>query len=46
MTTRCKLVVGLALAASGLASTKLKPAHAVEEPPKMGEFLFVRSAKA
>jgi hypothetical protein len=43
MTTR---VVGAALAASATASAKWKPAHAAEEAPKMGEFLFVQTAKA
>jgi hypothetical protein len=45
MNTRRKFVVGAAIAASALASTKWKPAHAAEEAPKMGEFLFVQSSK-
>jgi len=44
MTTRRRFVVGGVIAASALA-TKWNSAHAAEEAPKMGEFLFVQSAK-
>src|SRR5215475_799028 len=44
MTTRRKFVASGVIAASALA-TKWNSAHAAEEAPKMGEFLFVQSAK-
>jgi hypothetical protein len=45
MSTRRKFVVGGTLAASALVATRLRPASSAEEAPKMGEFLFVQSAK-
>jgi hypothetical protein len=43
MSRRRNLVVGEGLAASALASAKWKSAHAAEEAPKTGEFLFVQT---
>jgi hypothetical protein len=45
MSTRRKFLAGAAVAASAVTAARWKPANAVEEAPKMGEFLFVQSSK-